>query len=245
MAASIAIIFLLTACNALQPQPTATPTFTVTPSNTATATATSTITPTETPTATATKTPLPTKTSTPTTTLKPTIDPSWISFKSDWVNLYYPKDWQVQPQLGEPNCFPGALDCIIRLDHLPSEKIEIQFIRQAPGVPAATDAEEVDSRDWMNTQMGAMINNLSDKLNLISVDVIKIDGRKAVRRLYEWPMPDLATGKFKQLLYKYQITVLGSDGATFRFIMQTTNKDEFDKYIEIADEIASTIVFQK
>jgi hypothetical protein len=160
MTVLLIISFLLISCNAsspFTPQVTETKAFTFTPVNTVTSNATPTLQSTATPTATL--TPLPTQTLPPTSAPKPTIDPNLVLFKSEWVNFYYPKDWNEQPSPGAPTCFPGSMDCVIILSHSPSEKIEITLIRQAPGIPAATNIEDVDSKDWTQREIGAKITN--------------------------------------------------------------------------------------
>ena len=208
---------------------------------------TETLIPTIPPTATLTLTPAPTFTPTitpsPTNSPTPTIDPSWVAFDSEWLQLYYPKDWNVEQPLGEPVCVPGAVDCIIRLSHTPSETVEINFFRYPP-IGTSLDVVEADKDDWNNRKIGATIVGAADLLKLLSVDEIEIDGVKAVKRLYEYPLVDMVTGKVKNTQYNYRVMIILGE-YTYSFEMQTTNADEFAKYTEIADKIVATITFKR
>lgn len=199
------------------------------------------------PTATVTPSPVPTSTLTtipsPTITPFPTIDPTWISFDSEWLQLYYPKDWNVEAPLGAPVCVPGIADCIIRLSHLPSETVEIQFVRKQ-SMDKSLDVVTTDLRDWDMRKLGATMTGASDYLKLVAVDGIKIDGIKAIRRLYEYPLVDMSTNKMTAIQYTYRVMVIVGE-YTYSFEMKTTNADEFSIYTAIADGIVATITFHK
>lgn len=203
--------------------------------------------PAATPTETATQTPSPT--STPTLTASPTDPPAtvnaadWLAFDSEWLQLSYPPDWTVEEPLGEPVCFPGMTDCIIRLSHSPSESVEIQFFRNSHMNPPG-DAAVEEEESWQLRVMGTAIVGAPELLKLISVDEIEVDGIKAIRRLYEYPLVDPATGKLLNIESTYRVfLVLGE--STYVFEMKTTSPEEFALYTEVADGIVSTISFHR
>ena len=106
------------------------------------------------------------------------------------------------------------------------------------------DAIQADERDWNNVKLGAMIVGASDLLKSISVDEIKIDSIKAVKRLYEYPLVDMVTNKVTGTQYNYHVMIV--DGKyIYSFQIQTTSADEFTKSIEVADKILETISFPK
>jgi hypothetical protein len=224
---ALTFVLLAAACSRAPAMPTSTPTLTSTATSTATPdpTATPTITPTITP------------------TLAPTIDPGWIFFESEWLTLYYPPDWTVQKPR-EHACMPGSTDCIIRLSHLASEGVVIELIRYPPGIPEYANVNQADQSEWKNTVLGATIINAKDQLKLISRTAININGLPAVKRVYEYPLVDPATYKLIGAQYTYQVLVMnGKDLYVFRMV--TTNNDEFEKYIAVADELVNTITILK
>jgi hypothetical protein len=203
--------------------------------------------PTVSPTATITPSPAPTSppTITPSPTLPPTatIDPSWSAFDSEWLQLRYPQDWNVEKPLGEPDCAPGAIDCIIRLSHSPSESVEIRLTRM-PLFGASSDVVQADEDDWNMRKISAATVGAANLLKPISVDEMEVDGIKAVKRLYEYPLVDWVTGKVKDTQYNYRVLIIDGDHA-YWFEMQTTSADEFEKYTGIADNMVATIAFHK
>ena len=220
---------------------TRTPTSTATP--TATITLTSTPSPTLTITSTPTRTPTSTRTPTLTATPTPTIDSTWIFFENEWLTLYYPPDWTIQNPR-EYACFPGSTDCIIRLSHLTSENVEIEIIRQPPGIPSYRNVIEADQRYWNNTLLGASFVGAPDLLKLLARNDIVIDGLGAVQRLYEYPLVDPSTYKVIGTQYNYQVLIMqGKDLYFFRMV--TDNSEEFEMYKGIAEQLIYTIVFQK
>ena len=241
----IIISILLSSCGATNtpeatqtPPPTATFTATNTPLPTSTPTATLTPTQTATPTKTATPTPLPSPTQTPTAT----IDPSWKAVNNKYLTLYYPPDWTLLPAR-EHACIDPA-DCILHLSHATTEKVTIEFLREAAGIPAFSSVTAADNYSWQNIQLGAMLVQQPDKLKLISITRTVIGGEDAVIRQYEYPLVDPATYALKGLQYNYQALIL-KDGDSYEFRLTTTDPDEFKKYAPVADAIVKTIVFQK
>ena len=220
------LVLLTAACNPVEEELfTATPVFTSTVL----------------PSATQTAIPTPSTTATPTATS--TVIPGWTSFESEWLTLYYPPDWNVESPR-EYACAPGSTDCIIRLSHLPTEKIEIELIRYPPGIPANANVKQADKRDWDNTVLGAKMTNASDYLELISRTEISIDNLEAIRRIYEYPLVDPATFAILETQYNYQVLVMQGEDLYF-FRMYSTDAGEFEKYVNIADEIVRTIDFQR
>ena len=89
-----------------------------------------------------------------------------------------------------------------------------------------------------------MLVGFPERLKVLELDYIKIDGLPAVRRLYEYPLVDPATYELIGTQYNYQLLVLeGKD--LFYFRMFTTSAEEFEMYKEIADKIVFTIVFKR
>lgn len=228
---------------------TPTPTLTYTPTLTATATTTPTITPTFTPTSTPTLTPTATRTATPTRTLtptftaSPTVDPSWVLHENEWVNLFYPPDWK-EEKPREHACMPGSNDCILRLSHLASEEIEIEIIRTPPEMSQHDDVELADLADWGLKQMSTSMLQVSNLLKSLSRTKISVDGQTAIRRVYEYPLVNPATGAVEGTQYNYQVLIV-SEKAEYCFRLYTTNAEEFEKYKDLGDQIVNTIVFQK
>lgn len=240
----ILFVVLLTACAAPTPEPTATVTPTLVPTNTATATVTPSTTPTATVTETPTNTPSPTQTATETLVPSPTIDPDWVYFESAWVTLYLPPDWVVEEPPGEPFCFPGMLDCILWLSHLPTENIQVKLTRREPMMGASNQVRQVDRDDWANRELGAMIIGFADKLVLISHTVLEIDGQEAVKRVYEYPLVDVNTQKLVGTQYNYQVIVINGENIYY-YQMRTEDATEFELYLEVVDQIINTLEFQE
>ena len=138
----------------------------------------------------------------------------------------------------------GSTDCIIRLSHLVSENVEIELIRYPPGIPEYVNVNQADQSEWKAITLGASIINATDQLKLISRSDIKVGERVAVKRLYEYPLVDPATYALIGTQYNYHVLVMnGKDLYIFR--MLTTESDEFNKYIPVADELIRTITFLK
>jgi len=141
-------------------------------------------------------------------------------------------------------CDPGSSDCIIRLSHSDSENVEIELIREPAGVPAFSFVDEADLRDWGFKLLNVALTNTSKYLKLISLSDIKVDGLRAIRRLYEYPMVDPASSKVTAIQSNYQVLVLKVEDLYY-IHLYTTNSIEFNKYIAFADGIVNSIVFQK
>lgn len=241
-----AISLSMTSCNAiggLAATQTSTPTLPFTPTFTPTLTATPTITPTFTPSFTPTKTGTPTRTATLTLTPSPTVNPSWIFYESEWLTLYYPPDWTIEPAR-EFACIPGSTDCIIHLSHSPSESVDIELIRQPPMIPAYRNVTEADERYWNAVSIGATLIGAQDLLKLISRTEITVGGLMAIKRLYEYPQADPATYAIIGIQYTYEVQVMNGQDL-YHFRMVTTSADEFELYTGVADELINTIIFLK
>ncbi len=215
--------------------------------NTTAAVPTETLVPTDTPKTSVTSTLAPTSTPSitpsPTTPPSPTIDLSWVLSDSEWLQFYYPKDWNVEEPL--PICLPGVTDCIIRLSHSSAEMVEIQFIRlRMPVDYVSLEAIDVDRADWQRNTVGAAAFGVENLLELYSVDEIEVDGIPAVKRLYAYPVVDMSTDKVKEIQYTYSLAIV-HDEHIYRFRMQTTVIDEFDEYKLVVDNMVETISFHK
>ena len=92
--------------------------------------------------------------------------------------------------------------------------------------------------------MSAAMLNASDHLKLISLQEIEVGGQAAIERVYEYPVVDLVSGSITGTWYTYRLLVMnGTD--RYYFELRTTSAEEFELYLEVARQIASTIVFLK
>ena len=224
---------------------TETPTNTSIPTNTPTITIALSKTPTHTPTITFTpsQTATSTRTPTPTSTFTPTVDPSWIFYENKWLTFFYPPDWNIENPR-EHSCITGSDDCIIRLSHSESENVEIEFFRFPAMIPEYRNVNEADKRDWEMKELGTMFTQSSDHLVLLLKEVIQVDGVDAVRRHYEYPLVDPTTLEITDIQYNYQ-TLAFKDKDSYFFLLYTISIDEFEKYLEVVEQIVETIKFQE
>lgn len=225
----IIFLTLFASCN----NSVVTPTKTLVPTASSTATTTSTSTPTATPSVT------PSVTPSPTTPPSPTIDPNWISLDNDWLQLYYPKDWNID----DSDCVSGSDACLIRLVHVDSNTLNIQ-LTILPPMGASSDVVQADKEDWDMREISAMIVGAGDLLKLVSVDEMEVDGLRAIKRLYEYPLVDMVTRKVKDTQYNYRVLFVFNDFIC-TFELQTTNKAEFESYLDEAGYIVDTISFHQ
>ena len=212
---------------------TLTSTNTTIPTNTNTFTITPSVTPSTTPS--------PSQTATATNTFTPTVDPSWVFFENKWLTLYYPPDWNIESPR-EHSCIPGSDDCIIHLSHLELESVEIEFYRIPPMVPQPQNVEEADEMDWNMKEFGVIFTQASDHLVLISKETTKIDDVSAIKRLYEYPLVDPVSLEITDIQYNYRALAMKGKDSYF-FLLYTTSVEEFEKYLDVVDQIVSTIVF--
>ncbi len=190
-----------------------------------------------------TSTPEPTATATSTLTPTPALV-GWILYdENEWMTLSYPPDWNVEsPREGA--CYPSdSSDCIIRLSHSPSEIIEIEIYRFPKMIPSFNNVREADDYEWQGKEMSALIVQAPDALKLISRSEITVGGLPAIKRLYEYPLVDPMTNKLKAIQYNYQVLVM-KNGDSYFIRMITTNSDEFEKYLEVMNELVKTIIFR-
>jgi hypothetical protein len=137
---------------------------------------------------------------------------------------------------------PGSTDCVINLAHEPSEDIRIEIIRNPSGTPSTNDVVLVDQENWDLKFLSTRLLNV--EIKLVSYTDILIDDKKAIKRVYEYPIVDPATYKVKGTWYICQILVL-NDNDEYYFEMRTEVADEFDTYLEVAEHIAGSINFNK
>jgi len=223
---------------------TATPTVTPTPTATATSTATPTITPTPTDTSTPTKTPSPTRTATltrtptPTRTATATAIPGWVLVENEWFRLYYPPDWLRI----EESCV-SVFGCV-EIRYSASEHGYMRWYRDSGGFFATGNVEETDQTRWDMTTSTATMLNADDYLKLISKTDMIVGGRKAILRIYEYPIVNISTLKVEGIQYTYRLFVV-TDDAEYEFRMTATTPEEFEQYKVIADQIVNSVVFVK
>ncbi len=120
----------------------------------------------------------------------------------------------------------------------------MEFTRIPPGFPDHRNVEETNQWDWDNTTLGAMLVGAPEKLKLLELTEIMIDGLPAIRRLYEYPLVDPATFEFKGTQYNYRLYVMTGKNL-FKFRIYTNDSEEYQKYLNLTDKLVSTIVFKK
>jgi hypothetical protein len=249
------LFFLITGCDSLGgllATETPTSTSTSTPTNTATSTATST--PTRTPTFTAThtptitptftKTPTPTKSATPTSTSTPTVDPSWIYFDSEWVDLYYPSEWKTESREDDPLCVEGIIECILRLYHSEEESVEINLVKFNLGFGKTFDIKEVEQALWDVELLQLSQYQVDDEVKLVSKEYILVNGREAVERILEQPIVDEDGNVKPGTRYVYRVMFANGEDI-YHYYLRTTDKGEFEQYNEIARQILATLIIKK
>ena len=158
------------------------------------------------------------------------------------MTLAYPPDWTaIEPRA----CTPGSPNCIIRLSHSPSEDVKIEIIRFPSGTFASGDIDKEEQVDWTLSLVVAEANGIDDQLiKTISRTKILVDGKTAIRRVYEYPMVDLASLKVKGFWYIDRIIIMNGEDQYY-FEMRTSVEEEFKVYQTVADQIVNTIVFLK
>src|SRR5574341_1496523 len=144
----------------------------------------------------------PLLTATPPVTFTPTFGPNWALLDNNWLQLYYPKDWNIQIT----NCASDSNDCIVSFSDLPSLAATTEIgVVIFPPTSEPSDVVQVDEEEWLRVKENASSIGAVDFLKLISKEEITVDKIRAIKRLYEYPVLDNLTGNVTGTLYNYQI----------------------------------------
>jgi hypothetical protein len=180
-------------------------------------------------------------TSIPTATLTPTLDPNWALLDNSWLQLYYPKDLNIQVT----NCASDSNDCVVYLSDLPSLAMTTDIgIGIYPRTSEPSDVVEVYEEQWRRTREGAISIGAVDSLKLISKEEITVDKIQAIKWLYEYPVLDNLTGNVTGKLYTYQVMLVNGE-YVFSFAMQSKTADKFEQYLPIAEHMIGTVIFHR
>jgi len=181
----------------------------------------------------------PLLTATPSATFTPTLDPNWALLDNNWLQLYYPKDWNIHVT----DCASDSNDCIVSLSDLPSlaATTEIGVVIFLP-TSEPSDVVQVDEKEWLQVKENAISIGAVDFLKLISKEEITVDKIRAIKRLYEYPVLDNLTGNVMGTLYNYQVMLVNGDHV-FSFTMQSESADKFAQYLPIAEHMVGTVIF--
>ncbi len=181
-------------------------------------------------------------TSTSPATFIPALDPSWAILDNNWLQLYYPKDWNIQVT----NCDSESNNCIIYLsEDLPSLSVTTEIgvvIDQSPS--ETSDVVQVYEEEWHRTRENAISIGAVDFLKLVSKEEITVDNIRAIKWLYEYPVLDNRTGKVTGAYYNYQVVLVNGEHV-FSFAMQSKSADKFAQYLPIAEKMVGTVIFRK
>src|SRR5215208_529971 len=147
----------------------------------------------------------PIVTSTSPATFTPTLDPNWALLNNDWLQLYYPKDWNIQIT----NCASDSHNCIVYLSDLPSLAMTTDIgVGIYPRTSEPSDVVEVYEEQWHRTREGAISIGAVDSLKLLSKEEITVNEIRAIKWLYEYPVLDNQTGKVTGAHYNYQVMLV-------------------------------------
>jgi hypothetical protein len=183
----------------------------------------------------------PLVTSVPTATFTPTVDPNWALLDNNWLQLYYPKDWNIQIT----NCASDSNDCVIYLSSSPSLAATIEIgVVIFPPTSEPSDVVQVDEKEWLRVKGNAISIGAVDSLKLISKEEITVNEIRAIKRLYEYPVLDNLTGNVTGTLYNYQVMLVNGNHV-FSFAMQTKSADEFAQYLPISEQMVGTVIFHR
>ena len=181
----------------------------------------------------------PLLTAAPPATFTLTPDVNWTLLDNNWLQLYYPKDWNIQIT----NCAPDSNNCIIYLSNSPllTKTTEIG-VTIFPPTSESSDVEQVDKEEWLRVKGNAISIGAVDFLKLISKEEITVDKIRAIKRLYEYPVLDNLTGNVTGTLYNYQVMLVNGEHV-FWFAMQSKSADEFAQNLPIAEHMVGTVIF--
>ena len=179
--------------------------------------------------------------SAPPATFTPTFDPNWALLDNNWLQLYYPKDWNIQVT----NCASDSNDCVVYLSDLPSLAATTEIgVVIFPPTSEPSDVVQVDEKEWLRVKGNAISIGAVDSLKLISKEEITVDKIRAIKRLYEYPVLDNLTGNVTGTLYNYQVMLVNGEHV-FSFAMQSKSADKFAQYLPIAEHMVGTVIFHQ
>ena len=183
----------------------------------------------------------PLVTAAPSAIFTPTLDSNWVLLDNNWLQLYYPKDWNIQVT----NCASDSNDCIVSLSDLPSLAATTEIgVVIFPPTSEPSDVVQVDEKEWLRVKENAFSIGAVDFLKLISKEEITVDKIRAIKRLYEYPVLDNLTGNVTGTLYNYQVMLVNGDHVV-SFEMQSNSADKFEKYLPIAEHMVGTVIFRQ
>jgi hypothetical protein len=183
----------------------------------------------------------PLVTSAPPSTFTPTLDPNWALLDNNWLQLYYPQDWNLKVT----NCASDNTDCIVSLSDLPSLAATTEIgVVIFPPTSEPSDVVQVDEKEWLRVKRDATLIGAVDFLKLISIEEITVDKIRAIKRLYEYPVLDNLTGNVTGTLYIYHVMLVHGEHVV-SFEMQSKNKDKFAQYLPIAEHMVDTVIFHQ